>query len=67
MGKCFDRVGDMRCTVRELNCYGSECYCCDSAERKEQKSKDQGRLGRFTPTEGKYESYTENLGMAKEE
>ena len=66
-GKCYDNIGDMRCTVRELNCLGSSCYCCDYAEKKEQKSKEQGRLGRYTPTEDKYESHTANTGLVQEE
>lgn len=67
MGQCYDNIGDMRCTVTELNCLGSECYCCDYAERKEQKSKEQGRIGRYTPTEDKYESHATNTGLVQEE
>ena len=66
MGRCFDRLGDRKCTVMEQNCYGSTCYCCDFADRKEEARQKQSRANRYPPQRHDNESNSENAGLVQE-
>ena len=69
MGIHFQNLGDLRCTVMEQNCYGSTCYCCDWADRKEEvRQKERlDRANRYTPRRRDDESNPKNTSLVQEE